>query len=185
VITPDGQASIMSVGGALKLATEKGLDLVCINKTTNPPVCKMFDFKKFIFEQKKREKEQQLRVRQATIEQHVIKIDNISIGENDLLRLVKTAEKFLKEGDEVRIVFRLRGRLRNENNLEQPNILLKKFIANIKDVEFTVRNEVKNEPKQEISSDPKNKNSRPQPKELSLVLVSNVKKGSKNGKNEN
>jgi translation initiation factor IF-3 len=159
---------------ALYMAQSRNLNLVCVAPHAIPPVCKMFDYKKFIFEQKKKERDISLQIRQSAIEMHTVRMDNINIGENDMLRLVRKAEEYLSEGDEVKVVFRLKGRIRYENG-NQPEMMLKKFIALIKG-EFSIKSESKRD------SDENNPTG---PKEVYVILASKVKKGKKNAENEN
>ena len=108
VIDADGsQLGIMSTRDALAKAEEKNLDLVKIAPGSNPPVCKIMDYGKYRFEQSKREKE-------ARKNQRVIEIKEIrmspSIGENDFLVKLKNGQKFLADGDRVKVTVRFRGR---------------------------------------------------------------------------
>ena len=101
------QLGIMSAAAALNIAVEKDLDLVKIAPGSNPPVCKIMDYGKYRFEQSKREKE-------ARKNQRVIEIKEIrmspSIGENDFLVKLKNGQKFLADGDRVKVTVRFRGR---------------------------------------------------------------------------
>ena len=97
----------MSSDEALKIAEERELDLVMISPAAKPPVCKIMDYGKFRFEQAKREKE-------AKKNQHVIEVKEIrmspSIGENDFLVKLRNGQKFLAEGDRLKVTVRFRGR---------------------------------------------------------------------------
>ena len=115
VIGSDGaQLGIMSADQANELAEEQGLDLVKISPNAVPPVCKIMDYSKFCFDQKKREKE-------AKKNQHVVEIKEIrmspSIDTNDFNTKVKSAQKFLKEGNRVKVSVRFRGREMAHTNL--------------------------------------------------------------------
>jgi len=101
------QIGILSRQDALKLAEEKELDLVLITNKANPPVVKLIDFKKFLYQEKKKLKEARKGIRKSTVKD--IKL-SIFIGKNDLERLVKKAQEFIKEGYQVRIGLPLRGR---------------------------------------------------------------------------
>lgn len=108
VIGPDGeQLGIMSAAQALAIAEENDLDLVKIAPNAVPPVCKVMDYGKFRFEQIKKEKD-------AKKNQHVIEIKEIrmspSIDTNDFNTKVKNAQKFLADGDRVKVSVRFRGR---------------------------------------------------------------------------
>lgn len=115
VIGPDGaQLGIMSAAQALALAEEQEMDLVKISPNAVPPVCKIMDYSKFCFDQKKREKE-------AKKNQKVVEIKEIrmspSIDTNDLNTKVKNAQKFLKDGNRVKVSVRFRGREMAHTNL--------------------------------------------------------------------
>ena len=101
------QLVIMSAAEALRIATEQGLDLVKIAPGSVPPVCKVMDYGKFRFEQAKKEKE-------AKKNQRVIEIKEIrmspGIGENDFATKLKNGQKFLNDGDRVKVTVRFRGR---------------------------------------------------------------------------
>ncbi|MBO5952811.1 MAG: translation initiation factor IF-3, partial [Oscillospiraceae bacterium] len=108
VIGSDGaQLGIMSAAEANDMAEEQGLDLVKISPNATPPVCKIMDYSKFCFDQKKREKE-------AKKNQRVVEIKEIrmspSIDTNDFGTKVRSAQKFLKEGNRVKVSVRFRGR---------------------------------------------------------------------------
>ena len=101
------QLGIMSAEEALRIADEQGLDLVKISPQANPPVCKLMDYGKYRFEQSKREKE-------ARKNQHVVEIKEIrmspGIDVGDFNVKLKNAQKFLADGDRVKVSVRFRGR---------------------------------------------------------------------------
>ena len=101
------QLGIMSPAAALRMAEERELDLVKIAPNATPPVCKIMDYGKFRFEQLKKEKE-------AKKNQHVVEVKEIrmspSIDTNDFATKVKSAQKFLKDGNRVKVTVRFRGR---------------------------------------------------------------------------
>ena len=123
VIGADGdQLGIMTSAAALALAEEKELDLVKIAPNATPPVCKIMDYGKFRFEQLKKEKE-------AKKNQHVVEVKEIrmspSIDTNDFNTKIKSAMKFLKDGNRVKVTVRFRGREMAHTSLGAD--LLKKF----------------------------------------------------------
>lgn len=108
LIGEDGeQLGIMSSREALVIAQERDLDLVMISPVAKPPVCKVMDYGKYRFEQAKREKE-------AKKNQHVIEVKEIrmspSIGENDFMVKLRNGQKFLAEGNRLKVTVRFRGR---------------------------------------------------------------------------
>ena len=107
LITEDGeQLGIMSSEAALDIAIERELDLVLIAPNGNPPVCKIMDYGKYRFEQAKREKE-------AKRNQHIVEIKEIrmspGIAVNDLNVKLKNGQKFLNEGNRLKVTVRFRG----------------------------------------------------------------------------
>ena len=101
------QLGIMSAREALERAVEADLDLVKISPTAVPPVCKLMDYGKYKFEQTKREKE-------AKKNQRVVEIKEIrmspSIDVNDFNVKLRNAQKFLADGNRVKVTVRFRGR---------------------------------------------------------------------------
>jgi len=97
----------MPTSGALKIAQEKGLDLIEISATAKPPVVRIMDFGKFKYEKEKAERESLKK--QKTSELKAVRI-GFATGENDMLIRARQAEKFLTRGDKVRVDMRLRGR---------------------------------------------------------------------------
>lgn len=108
VIDADGaQLGIMQTKDALKVAAEKGLDLVKIAPQAVPPVCRIMDYGKFNFERQKREKEQ--RKNQKTVDVKEVQL-SCKIEENDIKTKSNHARRFLADGDKVKVVVRFRGR---------------------------------------------------------------------------
>ncbi len=108
LIGADGaQLGVMSAREAQARADEAGLDLVKISPTATPPVCKLMDYGKYRFEQAKREKE-------AKKNQHVVEIKEVrmspGIDIGDFNTKLRSAQKFLAEGNRVKVTVRFRGR---------------------------------------------------------------------------
>lgn len=123
IVGSDGaQLGIMSTEDALKLAFDQDMDLVKISPNAVPPVCKIMDYGKFRFEQLKKEKE-------AKKNQHVTEIKEIrmspKIDTNDFNVKVRNAQRFLREGNRVKITVRFRGREMAHTSLGEE--LLKRF----------------------------------------------------------
>ena len=118
------QLGIMSIDEAMRIATEREMDLVKIAPGSNPPVCKIMDYGKYRFEQAKKEKE-------AKKNQRVIEIKEIrmspGIDTNDFNTKLKNALKFLGDGDRVKVSVRFRGR--EMAHTEIGAVLLKDFAA--------------------------------------------------------
>lgn len=116
------QMGIVSSDEALHIAEERGLDLVKISPQAVPPVCKLMNYGKYRFEQSKREKE-------ARKNQHVVEIKEIrmspGIDVGDFNTKLKNAQKFLADGNRVKVSVRFRGREMAHTSLGAD--LLKKF----------------------------------------------------------
>lgn len=130
LIDADGSMlGIMPVKDAQKLANTKNLDLVKIAPQANPPVCRIMDYGKYIFELAKKEKE-------ARKNQKVVSIKEVritaNIEEHDFNFKVKNAFKFLKDGDKVKVSVKFRGREMNHTSLGVQ--VLERFAEAIKDV---------------------------------------------------
>lgn len=97
----------MNVREALRLAQERNLDLVNMAPTAKPPVCRIMDYGKHLYEQSKQDRE-------ARKKQKVITVKEIrltpTIDEHDLQVKIKAAHRFLSDGDKVKATVRFRGR---------------------------------------------------------------------------
>ena len=108
MIGADGaQVGIISVKEALKLAEESELDLVKISPNAVPPVCRIMDYGKYLFEQSKREKE--ARKNQKVVEVKEIRMFS-SIDTHDFETKVNQAVKFLQGGDKIKVSVRFKKR---------------------------------------------------------------------------
>lgn len=123
------QLGIMSPAEALRIADEQGLDLVKISPQAVPPVCKLMNYGKFRFEQSKKEKE--ARKNQKVVEVKEIRMSP-SIDTNDFNTKVKNAQKFLKDGNRVKVTVRFRGREMAHTSLGEQ--LLKQFGADCDEI---------------------------------------------------
>jgi translation initiation factor IF-3 len=114
------QFGILPIQEALKIASEKQLDLVEVAPTAKPPVCRLMDYGKFKYEQNKKNKE-------AKKKQRVIDVKEIrmtpSIDEHDFQVKVRSVQKFLADGDKVKVVIRFKGRQIVHANLAEKRML--------------------------------------------------------------
>ena len=101
---------IVSIDEALDIAEEAGLDLVNISPNAEPPVCKILDYGKYRYELQKKDK--QNKKNQKVTEIKEIKLSP-SIEDHDVQVKAKTAIKFLKDGDKLKVSLRFRGRERD------------------------------------------------------------------------
>lgn len=108
LIDADGtMIGIVSAREAQLKANERELDLVKISPNANPPVCKIMDYGKFLYEQNKRDKE--AKKKQTVIEIKELRL-SAKIEDHDFNFKAKNAIKFLEDGDKVKISIRFRGR---------------------------------------------------------------------------
>lgn len=130
LIDSDGtMLGIMPAKEALKIAVSKNLDLVKIAPQAVPPVCKIMDYGKYMFELAKKEKEARKNQRVITMKEVWIKPN---IEEHDFAFKSRNAYKFLKDGDKVKVSVRFRGREMNYTSLGEE--VLNKFAEAVKDV---------------------------------------------------
>jgi translation initiation factor IF-3 len=130
VIGDDGsQLGIISSKEALKIAEEKELDLVMISPNANPPVCRIMDLGKHIYEQSKKDKETKKK-------QKVINIKEVrlspTIEEHDISIKASNARKFLVAGDKVKVTVRFRGREADYSHIGKK--ILNTFYSKVEDV---------------------------------------------------
>lgn len=120
---------IMSLRDALNKAEESKLDLVLVAPNVNPPVCKIMNYGKYKFEQSKKEKE-------AKKKQKIFEIKEIRITPNieqhDFEFKLKNAQKFIEDGNKVKITVRFRGR--EMNYLKLGEQVLNKFIEELAEI---------------------------------------------------
>lgn len=131
VISDNGEKlGIMDTKTAITKAQEKGLDLVEVSPLGNPPVCKFTDFGQFQYSKSKKQKEQ----KKKKVEIKGIRL-SLKIGKHDIDFRVKQAEKFLKQGDKVKIELNLKGREKAHKDLAQD--VIKNFIEAIENETMT------------------------------------------------
>ncbi len=130
VINPEGkQLGVYPIHQALAIAGDLGLDLVEINPKTNPPVCRIMDFGKFKYEQKKQAN--LARKRQKVIEVKEVKM-RPKTDSHDFDFKLKHVRRFLEEGNKAKVTIRFRGR-----EMAHPEVaarLLDRVIETVKDV---------------------------------------------------
>ncbi|MDE2312238.1 MAG: translation initiation factor IF-3 [Patescibacteria group bacterium] len=108
VISDDGkQIGVMRLSEALTLANEQGMDLVEVSPLANPPVCKLIDFAKFRYQQKKLEQQQKKNAKKVELKTIWI---SMRISEHDMQIKAGKVSEFLTDGDVVKIELRMRGR---------------------------------------------------------------------------
>jgi translation initiation factor IF-3 len=118
----DQNGQIMSSFEAGKLAESLDKDLILINETAKPPVVRIENYQKFIYDQEKREKEAQKSVKKTEIKEISL---SATIADHDLGVKSKKAVEFLEDGDKVKLSLLMKGR---QNNMkEQGELVMLKF----------------------------------------------------------
>jgi translation initiation factor IF-3 len=107
VVGENIEVGIYPINEALKMADDQGLDLVEISPNAAPPVCKVIDYKKFLYEQKKKKKE--IKAKSAKVVVKDIRLGP-NIDDHDFNFKLKHAKKFLEDGAKVKVDVFFRGR---------------------------------------------------------------------------
>ena len=127
-IVTDGESDVVPIKRALEMAREEGVDLVEISPNAKPPVCRLIDYSKFIYQQKKRQKE--MKAKQVKVD-----IKEIRFGpqtdEHDYNFKLKHAQEFLEGGNKVRAFVFFRGR--SILFKEQGEVLLLRFANDLEE----------------------------------------------------
>jgi translation initiation factor IF-3 len=122
------QVGIVALQQAQDMAREKDLDLVEISPTANPPVCKIMDYGKYVFQQKKKQSE-------AKKKQKVIVVKEVQfrprIDEHDFEFKKNNVIRFLQHGDKVKAAIRFRGR--EMTHMELGRAVLDRLLTDVKD----------------------------------------------------
>lgn len=110
VIGPNGeQLGVKGIKDALTLASYAGFDLVLMNPKGKPPVCKIMDYNRFKYENKKRQKENLKKQRESNLEMKEYRL-SVSIDVHDFNTRVNNASKYLQKGHKVKVSIRFKGR---------------------------------------------------------------------------
>ncbi|HOJ50852.1 MAG TPA: translation initiation factor IF-3 [Spirochaetota bacterium] len=130
LVDPDGnQLGVVDINEALLKAKEFNLDLVEIAPQAEPPVCKIMDYGKYRFEQKKKEKEMKKK-------QHIIQVKELTltplIEEHDYQVKLKKAKEFLIRGDKLKLTVKFKGRMIAYS--EKGEAILNRFIEDLQDI---------------------------------------------------
>ncbi|WP_338975908.1 translation initiation factor IF-3 [Spiroplasma endosymbiont of Monopis laevigella] len=116
---------------ALKKAEDLGYDLLCISPNAKPPVCKMFKFDTYRFEQQKKEKEVKKAQKLTIVEEKEIRL-SVVIDNNDIKTKANKARKFLSNGNKVKVTLKYRGR--ELHNPEAGFEVITKFYKELEDI---------------------------------------------------
>ena len=131
VIDEDGgQLGIMSTADAIAMAQDRGLDLVEVSPQAQPPVAKLVNFDKFRYKQRKLEQQQKKKAKKIEVKN--IRL-SLRISEHDMGIKAKQSEKFLEDGDKVKVDLMMRGR--EQAFAEKGYEVVRQFIAMLPSVE--------------------------------------------------
>ena len=128
IVGDEIESAVVSIQKALQMAEKEGLDLVEISPNAVPPVCRLIDYSKFLYQQKKRQKE--LKAKQVKIEVKEIRFGP-QTDEHDYNFKLKHAKEFLSEGDKVKAYVFFRGR--SILFKEQGEVLLLRFANDLEE----------------------------------------------------
>ncbi len=128
IVGDDVESMVLPLSKALDLADEKGLDLVEISPTANPPVCRLIEYSKFLYQLKKRQKEQ--KAKQVKIDVKEIRFGP-QTDDHDYNFKLKHAISFLQDGDKVKAYVFFKGR--SILFKEQGEILLLRFAKDLEE----------------------------------------------------
>ena len=127
-IVGESGSTVMPTRQALDMARQEGVDLVEISPNANPPVCRLIDYSKFLYQQKKRQKE--MKAKQVKVEVKEIRFGP-QTDEHDYQFKLKHAQEFLQEGNKVRAYVFFRGR--SILFKEQGEVLLLRFANDLEE----------------------------------------------------
>jgi len=128
IVGDDIESEVLPTRQALQLAQQKGVDLVEISPNAQPPVCRLINYSKFLYQQKKRQKE--MKAKQVKIEVKEIRFGP-QTDEHDYNFKLKHAKEFLSEGDKVKAYVFFRGR--SILFKEQGEVLLLRFANDLEE----------------------------------------------------
>jgi translation initiation factor IF-3 len=129
LIRDNQEPVVLPIKDALELATKEGLDLVEISPNAQPPVCRIIDYRKFLYDKKKKEKEMKANAKTSEVKE--IRFTP-NTDDHDIDFKSKHAEKFLKDGNKVKCYVQFRGRAIMFQ--ERGELLLLKFAEKLTEV---------------------------------------------------
>ena len=123
------QIGILPKHEALTLAREQGLDLVEVAPAAKPPVAKLIDFKKFLYQEEKKKREEKKKAKNSETKE--VRLGPF-MSDNDLGVMVKRAREFIEDGDKVRLVVKFKGRQITKQQFGAG--VIQKVVASLADV---------------------------------------------------
>ena len=140
VIAREQESVIMATKDALNSARNQGLDLILINDKANPPLCRIVEMNKYLYEQKQKEKAEKKRQRENLTDQKEIRM-GLNIDVHDLQTKANHAKKFLEQKAKVTVTIVLKGRERGKQDMARD--LLNSF-AELLEAEYETINSQNN-----------------------------------------
>jgi translation initiation factor IF-3 len=123
------EVGVYSIQDAQRMAQDQGLDLVEISPNADPPVCRIIDYNKFLYEKKKKDKEMKAKAKQSEVKE--IRFTP-NTDDHDFNFKAKHAEEFLKEGNKVKAYVQFRGRAIQFK--DRGELLLLKFAERLSEI---------------------------------------------------
>uniref|UniRef100_A0A7V1EJ15 Translation initiation factor IF-3 n=1 Tax=candidate division WOR-3 bacterium TaxID=2052148 RepID=A0A7V1EJ15_UNCW3 len=120
---------VFDIAIALRIARERGYDLVEVSPDAQPPVCRLMDFGKYVYEKKRRERESRKHQHQTQVREMRL---SMKISEHDYQVKLNKIKEFLEKGDRVKIKLRLRGRELLHSHLGVN--LVERVVSDLKDI---------------------------------------------------
>ena len=128
IVGDDIESSVVTISKALQIAEQRGVDLVEISPNAEPPVCRLIDYSKFIYQQKKHQKE--IKAKQVKVDVKEIRFGP-QTDDHDYNFKLKHAQGFLSDGDKVKAYVFFKGR--SILFKEQGEVLLLRFAADLEE----------------------------------------------------
>jgi len=123
-----GEPVVMTTQEAQKIAYSEEKDLILINENQNPPIVRIEDYNKFLYEQEKAEKEKKRLANKSQLKEIQL---SVNISDHDLETKAKKGREFLKDGDKVKVVISLKGR--EKANPSRGELVMLKFATSVEE----------------------------------------------------
>lgn len=121
-----GEPQVISISEAMKLANQEEKDLILINDSQNPPIVRVEDYNKFLYETEKAEKEKKKNSVKSQLKEIQL---SVNISDHDLETKAKKGREFLKDGDKIKVVMSLKGR--QKASPERGELVMLKFADSV------------------------------------------------------
>jgi translation initiation factor IF-3 len=121
-----GEPQVIFIKEAIKLANDEEKDLILINDAQNPPIVRIEDYNKFLYETEKAEKEKKRNSQKSQLKEIQL---SVNISDHDLETKSKKGREFLKDGDKVKVVISLKGR--QKASPERGELVMLKFADSV------------------------------------------------------